>query len=284
MRTASPALIALLATGEFVMADLYTITLASGSVVRWSGADKEIEYGGNTWVLGPGMKRGSISHRRGVQVSTLEMKILAKETDLIGGVPIIPFASANGFDGATVLLERAFMPTWADPVTGTLIDFSGVVTSIKDIGPLEVPLSVSSWMVRLNTNIGPDLYQPACLNTLFDDNCALNRASFAQTGAIDGTSTQTVLDTNLGAASGYYDQGKIIFTSGANNGLIRAIKSQVGGVVTINLPLPTAPSVADTFTAYPGCDLLKATCSGKFSNLIHFRGQPYVPVAETAIP
>ena len=91
-------------------------------------------------------------------------------------------------------------------------------------------------------------------------------------------------NTNLTQADGYFDQGQITFTSGANNGLSRLIKSfkHTSGAITLATPLPTAPAAADTFTALPGCDLSMATCTSKFSNLLHFRGTPFVPTPETA--
>jgi hypothetical protein len=53
MKTASPALLALLASGRFVRADLWTITLNGGTVLRWTSHDLPISYGGFTWVTGP---------------------------------------------------------------------------------------------------------------------------------------------------------------------------------------------------------------------------------------
>lgn len=83
--------------------------------------------------------------------------------------------------------------------------------------------------------------------------------------------------------TGYFDMGKLIFTSGANNGIFRAVKLYTPGVVTVVPPLPNVPSAGDTFTIYPGCDGQQNTCSSKFGNLIHFSGEPYVPVPESAI-
>ncbi len=286
MKAASTALNNLLLTGSFVMADLYTITLNNGSVLRWTAADKSISYGGHTWTRGPLLDRGVISNKIGLETSAFDLTIGATSADTVGGVALIPFIRANGLDGATVLLERAYMATWSSAVTGTLIDFSGLVTSVKGIGPIEATVTVSSWMVRLNNNVPPDLYQPACLNTLFDSHCTLLAADFQTSGAVAGSGmTQLTFNTNLTQADGYFDQGKIVFTSGANNGLVRAVKSYLhaSGAMRLSLALPVAPTAGDTFHAYPGCDLLKATCSGKFSNLIHFRGQPFVPVPETAV-
>jgi hypothetical protein len=56
-----------------------------------------------------------------------------------------------------------------------------------------------------------------------------------------------------------------------------------GGTVALVLPFPAAPVAGNAFTAYPGCDYLQGTCSGKFSNLSHFKGEPFVPATETSV-
>ena len=81
----------------------------------------------------------------------------------------------------------------------------------------------------------------------------------------------------------YFDNGQLIFTSGPNSGLVKAIRQYIGGVIYFNSPLPLLPNAGDAFTAYPGCDKTQATCTGKFNNLANFEGFPYVPVPETAI-
>ena len=81
----------------------------------------------------------------------------------------------------------------------------------------------------------------------------------------------------------YFDNGQLVFTSGLNNGLVKAVRQYLGGQMSFNSPLPFVPNVGDTFTAYPGCDKTQATCSGKFTNLTNFEGFPYVPAPETAI-
>ena len=47
--------------------------------------------------------------------------------------------------------------------------------------------------------------------------------------------------------------------------------------------LPAPAATGDTFTAFAGCDLAMATCRDKFSNLIRFKGTPFVPVPTTAL-
>ena len=103
------------------------------------------------------------------------------------------------------------------------------------------------------------------------------------TGAITGAPTTTAFNTGLAATDGYYTQGQITFTSGANAGITRTVKAyvQASGAISLVLPLPAAPAAGDAFAIAAGCDLTMATCQGRFSNLIHFRGQPFTPPPET---
>ena len=58
MKPASTALVALLASSEqFMMADLYTFTLAGGLVLRYSAAPTAVSANGHTFALGPKFER-----------------------------------------------------------------------------------------------------------------------------------------------------------------------------------------------------------------------------------
>ena len=53
------------------------------------------------------------------------------------------------------------------------------------------------------------------------------------------------------------------------------------GYITVAIPFSGAPVGGSTFTIYPGCDRSHTTCNGRFSNLSHYRGYPYVPRPES---
>ncbi len=88
------------------------------------------------------------------------------------------------------------------------------------------------------------------------------------------------IKTNLSQADGYFTQGIISFTSGANNGVSRTVQWHGRGNVAVGVPWPSAPAVGDTFTIAAGCDHTLATCTSKFGNQNNFRGFPYIPPAE----
>ena len=209
---------------------------------------------------------------------------IAFTKDTVNGVPWTQYVLGLGLDSATLVLYRAFMPAWGAAVTGTLIMFSGRVTSVKDVGDTSMTMTVSSWLVLTNVNMGPDVFQAPCLNALYDASCTLSKAAFtlttgAVTGGVSTTGFQSTFAPSATPADDYYTQGQITFTSGPNNGLSRAVKKflNASGAFTLVVPLPVAPGIGDTFSASAGCDLSMATCKNKFNNLINFRGTPFVP-------
>lgn len=283
MKNATPELQAFLQTARTcVKPDLFTLTLKGGTVLRYTDAGVPVTFGLTTWFMGPGIKRGSISNKRGIEVGNLEMTFYPRSVDLIGGVPFIPFVRAGGLDGATVLVETGFGPIWSQ-IVGKLIKFSGRVTSITNISGTEVTVQVSSWLELLNQNMPRNLVQPPCLHTLFDAGCGLDKTDWAVNGSVVTSGGFSAFVTDLGEADGYFDQGTMVFTSGANAGQIRTIRSQVGAGVSVVLPLPAEPQPGDDFTAYPGCDRTKETCAAKFDNLLRYRGFKYVPTPETSV-
>lgn len=286
MRSASPALAALLSSGDdFEQADLWRIVLSGGQVIRWTSADIDLESDGEVFVAGPVLTRSSIADRTGLETSTLELMIDCDETDEINGVQLLRFISQRGLDGATVQLRRAFLPRWGDPVTGTLLRFAGRVTSVGDIAGNHASVTISSWTILLNVNYPPDLYQVPCLNTVYDAGCGLDPAEWRVSGAVvSGTRTERQFPTTLSVAAGWLAQGTITFTSGPNAGISRSVRASAGdGTITLVQSLPSPPEVGDTFTALPGCDLVRGTCLVKFNNLLRHRGFPFVPTPETAL-
>ena len=137
MKPASAELIALLNSGEqFMMADLYTFTLAGGTaILRYSAAPTAIVANGHLFAAGPKFERSKTKVVIGTQVDELDIKIYPETTDLVGSTPFLEAAWQGQFDGALLQLERAFMGAagsgYGDTSAGTVILFSG---RISDIG------------------------------------------------------------------------------------------------------------------------------------------------------
>jgi uncharacterized phage protein (TIGR02218 family) len=297
MRIARPTLIAYLNTlGPKdcpYIADLLTIVQVDGTITRVTSAPVDIIstsmyptfFDGTLRTFAAGgitFSRGTAKLIIGLEVDDMQLGLMTDPTlHTLGGIPWPSAARQGALDGARIMLERAYMPTWGDTSYGTLILFSGTVGDIQ-ASRNDVMIIVKSNINVLAAPLPRNSYQPGCLHRLFDTGCGLTQASFTTTGTVQAGSTTSLVNTNLGAATDYYNQGQITFTSGALNGMKRMVKSytNAGGVVEVQPKLDSVPANGVTFSIIPGCDKTQATCSAKFANLTRFRGYPFVPVPE----
>lgn len=302
MKTVAPAVLALLATRQFWSANLFTFTLYDGTVLRYTDADKDISSGGHTFLCGgpsqtggpffTGGNNGSGNKVKahwkvGVDVDTITFDVIPGAA-LVESVAFLTACRLGFFDQATIQIDRAVMPTAYDASAGTIPIFLGYVADV-DISRSIATFTVSGGTVLLNRPFPFSVYQPGCLNTLYDTNCTLSRTSFQATGAAtSGTTANIINDTTLAGATGTYDFGMIKFTSGQNNNFIRGIQTYVHGspnIITLMSPFPFTPAIADSFVIYRGCNkvLSDATrgCTS-FSNTANFRGFPFIPAPSTA--
>ena len=291
MKQASDQLKAfLVATQNAVKPNLYTITLSGGVVLRFTDADITVRANGLNYKPFAGIRDGGVKQSIGVSVDTLRLTFLADARNAVAGVPFLRFVRKNGLDGALIKAERAYAADWVtlheDGAIGTIVRFSGRYSEVLDGGRTEVTVQAASWFELLNTNAPADVYQSSCLKQLYSTACGVNRNSYDAAGLVGaGASSDTSFPSNLATTAGYYDQGTVVFGSGPNEGQRRTIRTQDGsGRITLTLPLPSPPGEGDFFVAWPGCDLSKGAggCM-KFNNLAQFKGQPFIPVPETAL-
>lgn len=282
MKSITPELQAHLeAGGPFLMADLYTITLVSGQVFRWADYDTPILYDGWTFsATGPILRRSKTRCVLGVEVDTLDISICPRPGDIVDGLPMLAAAHAGSFDGATIELERAFL-THPATVIGGVILFVGRAADLT-ISRTELQMRVNSPTEALNCKLPLNIFDPACMHLLYDDDCGVQRVLHAQGSVAMSGSTDRVIYCGLMAGVGWFDRGYIEVTSGDLAGTQRTIKSSASGEIRLFLPLPAAIGVGDSFIAYPGCNR-SSDCVNKFGNLPNFRATPFIPSPETAI-
>jgi uncharacterized phage protein (TIGR02218 family) len=292
MKTNNTALLNWLYTADsYVKADLYTITLAGGATLYWCDADYAITYNNgsatNTFAQAPLISSGSISAKRGIEVQSCDVTLDYDERHSINGIPLYSFARNLGFDGATMRIDRVFAPTAAAMQTtgavGGWIRFMGRVSDLKEIGHSSIILTCTSWTDVLNTSFPTDCFQTNCRNVFGDAKCGVNVAALGVNGTVGGTISTNQFGTNLSTA-GHFAFGKIMFTSGGLTGLTFTVRGFDGASnITLAKPLPALPLAGDTFTAFPGCDLSTTTCNS-YNNLVHFRGEPFIPPPNTGLP
>jgi uncharacterized phage protein (TIGR02218 family) len=299
MKNISGPLQALFDTKQFNMCGLYQFDLLNGggSLYYCSGDADQLWSAQNYssgGTVGPFLERGQnkakMHQKIGLEVDTLIFDTIPGAS-LIDGVPFLVAARQGVFDGATLTYSGSYWPQQAyTPLvqpTGIVIKFVGRVAEV-DISKSLVTFTINSHLELLNMNMPRNLWQSGCVNTLYDASCALNQASFGTAGTVASPlgANGASFNTTLAQADHYFDLGVVTFTSGANGGISRTVKSYFNGSpgsVFLISPFPNTAQIGDTFTIYPGCDKAQATCIFKFNNLANFRGFPFVPINETAV-
>lgn len=301
--TSPGALQALLSSRAFVFANLYTFAPVGGVPVYYSTADIDIPVQDTTWVhTGPyfdikGASGANGHWKIGLDVDTWSIQLLprlvdpvtgAATPDELGGVPWLQAVKNGALDNAVVTVDRVYLSQWPQAgqlavVTGAITIFKGLVADVS-FGRSSVAVALKSYLSLLSGSMPPHVYQASCRHTLFDTGCTLLASSFSRTGTVSSAASQGVFSSAVAAppGSGTYALGRVTFTSGANAGQVRGVRSWAGGVFTLITPLPSPIAPGDAFTAVAGCDKTLATCTA-FSNTINFGGQPYIPDALTAV-
>jgi uncharacterized phage protein (TIGR02218 family) len=297
-----------------LFADLVTFALVGGQVLRYSmaqyplsppansfqgpdasGNGASINYAASTapvsFPLGPGFSRVHTKVKLGLDPDRAELAITphppgSERADFIGTNSWQQAAQFGFFDGATVEIDRLFMPAIGDYSLGSFVLHLGRVGQLK-IGRTQIQMEVPNLLFLLSQQYPRRVFQPACSWVFGDANCTYDRSLNAQAVAAAAGSTQAVVSASFTVSPAtLYNQGTIEGTAGANAGIARTIASAAAGspgtiAVMIGFPYPIA--AGDAFTLLPGCDRTLATCNGTFANLIHFGGFPYIPPPESAV-
>jgi uncharacterized phage protein (TIGR02218 family) len=280
MKSATPELIALLSNNQFSMADLFTITTPSGETLRWTSADIPIVWSGLTYIPVP-IERSEIRLVMGIEVSTLSATVYPDAQMTVGGTPFLIACKVGALDGATLLLQRGYFSSFAEPCVGVLHLFEGTI-SVESANGVEANLSVRDYLSLFNIDMPHNSHAPGCNNTLYDAGCGINRAALAFFGVVQAGSTKQVINHVLSQTSGYFNYGVLEFLTGVNAGVTVTVSKHMIGTLGLAIPVKSTPSAGDTFNVYPGCDRTLATCKNKYNNAIRFRGQPWIPKPETA--
>ena len=303
---ASTAAKAILAGGQYLVAQCYDIILASGLAYHFTDCQIPLNnvtvYLPNQTTVGPynyatglTISRSTITRKLGVQGGNMKITI-APQADspnapvLINGYPILQALRWGFFDNATIRLSRLYMLPPApganlDTSPGAIGIFQGQAQDVQ-AGRLSAEIAIDDYLAILgNQQMPRALYGTSCWHQVYDPGCTLSKSAYTVGGTITSVTDSAHFHTNLTQADDYFDLGVITFTSGVNSGLNQGVGKflNAGGAIALEFPFPQAPSVGDTFTIWPGCDLQQTTCSSKFSNGAHFGGQPYIPDPATIV-
>lgn len=183
-------------------------------------------------------------------------------------------SATTGSTTARILIDNAAS-------AGTYNGFYLKATSGGNSGSMS---QILTWVPNLVTLVTPFSLQPDVGDTY-------------QIGTFDGTTFTPVdsaacvsgirvnqIPTNLTNADGTFNGGTILGTSGVNVGITLTISIWTNGSAQLANPFPNVPNVGDTFNLTTSVGSTQSTCTGYWGSDadLHFGGQPFVPVPETA--
>lgn len=176
---------------------------------------------------------------------------------------------------------------WRYPMAGPIY---GVTYWIE-----EVTFDGSQWNAKvsdisrwLRVSVG-DVYARNCRYDLGDTGCKVNLAAITVSASVTTIDNQRKLfrASALTGADNKFQYGKIVWTSGDNDGLISEVKAYVSATKQLKLQLvtPFDFQIGDTFDIYPGCGKTTEYCKGTSgtqgrpwaNNLVNFGGFPTIP-------
>ncbi|WP_022721067.1 DUF2163 domain-containing protein [Rhodopseudomonas sp. B29] len=274
MRSIPSALQAKLDCGATTLAQCWIVRRRDGAVLGFTDHDRDLAVHGVVCRAGTGFGASEASQRFDLSVDGSEISgalsdDLLREADL----------AAGRYDAATV---ETWMVDWSEPSLCLL-------TARSTLG--EVRREGQSFAAELRgladalSQESGRLYTARCGADLGDGRCRVDlgngtwRADGIVTAAL-GVTTLTVAGLG-GFAAGWFTDGRLRWTGGANQGSAIEIKQHrlVGSDVRLSLWQAMAePIVAgDTFVVTAGCDKLFATCRDRFGNATNFRGFPHIP-------
>ncbi len=281
MRDSTPELDALLASKQALIASLFTISLANDDVLTLTSApDFNVTWLGNTYNRDYVIEHGDITSAVGVAVDEIDVTLYVRPDDRIYGMPVPKFVHNKGFDGARILIERAFMSEPGIPV-GVVHLFEGAISE-PEPSRMVITMKASSDLITLNQMVPRHTITPGCSNVLFDDLCSLDRLDWTHAGTALAGSTRNGIVSDLVQADGYFTQGTVRCLTGNNAGAKRTVKRHVSGQLVPAYPFYYPFTVGDEIEAVAGCNRLRVTCRDKFNNEANIRIFEKVPTPVTS--
>lgn len=268
MKPLSTALAAHIAGEVTTLATCWKLTLRNSTVMGFTCHSRDIVYEGVTYQAATGFTPTAVAASADLAVDNMDMEGILDSTtitevDLLAGI----------YDFAEV---EVFKLNYADMSQGVLPLRTGWLGEVS-ISRNRFVAEIRGLTQRLSQTVG-DLYSPSCRAKLGDERCKVDIADFTFTASVTGVSSnQEFAASALTQEAGYFDFGKLTFTSGNNAGLSMEVKEYAPGKVTLVFPMPYAVEMGDGFSIAAGCDKSFETCMARFGNAVNFRGEPHVP-------
>ncbi len=277
MRALDPDLQTHLNSGATTLATCWRITRRDGAVFGFTDHDRALVFDGTDFLPDSGASGSALSSSADLAVDNSDIEGALSASALSGAD-----LAAGRYDGADV---EVFRVNWAAPDQRVLLK-KGVIGEVTRSGAA-FKAELRGLSHHLDQPVGR-VYQRLCDVNVGSAKCGadLDDAAFKTSGAVTALrDAQSFIAGGFATfADAWFAHGLLTWETGANAGLSAHVKTQTAtGAVSLWLPAGAAIQIGDEFTVTAGCDKRFATCRGKFSNAVNFRGFHLMPGNDFAI-
>jgi uncharacterized phage protein (TIGR02218 family) len=280
MKSIPSELLAHYRSGSTTLARLWLITRRDGHAFAFTDHDRSIEFDDVIYRPTSAFDASAVSTRAELNVDNLDVTGVIDDDGIT-----VEDIEAGLWDGATLELREV---NWADTSMGANILRVGEIGQVQR-GRGYYKAELRGLMQKLQNNIGRTI-TPTCDATLGDARCDVDLEAFRVVGTVTAAvDRRTFTASGLVQPTDWFALGDVTFASGLNDGIVMEVKSHAGtGDIVLQLPMPFAIEVGDTFTIVPGCNKIKddggvGHCKHRFDNVVNFRGFSYVPGADKVL-
>ena len=270
MKTLPTGMQAHLDSGATTLCWCWKIARGDGAAQGFTDHDVDLAFDGITYEAASGFTATEVQSLLNLAIDNLSVSgalssATLNEADL----------AARLYDNAAIEIWRV---NWSD-VSQRVRMRSGNLGEVKR-GKAAFTAEVRGLAHILNQPVGR-CFGYGCDADLGDARCTVDlaNAAFKGEGTVASvTDARRFTVTGLDAfADGWFTGGKLVWTSGANDGRAMEVKRHAVASIELWQSMSEAVVTGDTFVITAGCDKQFATCKAKFANAINFRGFPYMP-------
>jgi uncharacterized phage protein (TIGR02218 family) len=274
MRTLPSSLSTKLTSGDTTsLCRLFMVTQLDGTITYFTDAQQSVTVSGVTYEPAAGVAVGALQLRANEASGSLTMTVAAVDGGTIGFDDLI----RGAYDNAEL---RFYVADHSDPDDEKIEIWRGWFNNFTTSEVGEAQIEVNGLLHKARYFI-TEQYSPVCRAQFGDSRCGITLATYTRTGTVVSASGyQVTVTLDSAAPTGGFALGSIVATSGANVGRGVEIRSWNSGTSTATCFVQ--PSLAfqagDTVQLIAGCDYTTgASGCGKYSNILNFRGEPFVP-------
>jgi uncharacterized phage protein (TIGR02218 family) len=274
MRNIPSALQVKLDGGATTLCRCWIVTRNDGVIQGFTDHDENVVVDGVTCLAAAGLNAAEATQKLGLAVTGSELSGALFDDSLTEAD-----LAAGRYDAAGVAI---WLVDWSEPELAVLLA-RGVLGEVRRSGNA-FTAELRGLTHRLAESSGR-LYTASCSVDLGGAACGLD----LDTPTYTGSGTVTALDvTSTFHAEGldayaddWFTRGRLVWSSGANDGLAIEVKLHRAGADGVSLSLwqamPEPIAAGDAFTVTAGCDKRFASCRERFDNAVNFRGFPHIP-------